>query len=48
MTFTSIPVIDVTALVAGGDGRDAVVGELGRAAREVASPRSSVTESIAP
>ncbi|TCN56005.1 isopenicillin N synthase-like dioxygenase [Rhodococcus sp. SMB37] len=35
MTFTSIPVIDVTALMAGGDGRDAVVGELGRAAREV-------------
>lgn len=36
MTFTSIPVIDVHALVAGSASRrDAVVAELGRAAREV-------------
>lgn len=36
MTFTSIPVVDVHALVSADDsGREAVVEELGRAAREV-------------
>ncbi len=36
MTFTSIPIVDVHALVSGDEtGRDAVVAELGRAAREV-------------
>ncbi len=47
MTFTSIPVVDVHALVSGDEtGRDAVVAELGAPHGRSASRRSSDTVSI--